>query len=213
MDTEQYSRSQELQLRKSQQQNSWIQFPDSVSPTTQFPFIRTCRRHQDYCDCQRRECSHECLIDLHAIEDRNSGSRLKNQWSPLSETYTVTQWQGCCGKESSKYFSNTVVNEYQLGSVFMSTGNNNSCLFTWATSKWLGRKIMSDKSGKFCEETSTWKIPHLWLNQTYLGTQRATEADHHAVQAKANPFPDNHHHRCDGRETKTHMYFNRSPRI
>ena len=34
---------------------------------------------------------------------------LMYQWFSLSETYTVTFRQGCCGKESSKkYFSNTI---------------------------------------------------------------------------------------------------------
>ena len=41
-------------------------------------------------------------IRYHPVGDRNRGTRLKNQWSPLSEIFTVSHWQDCCGKDYSK---------------------------------------------------------------------------------------------------------------
>ena len=57
VDTEQFTRSKEHQLRIWQQQDTWREIPDSLAwlerPTMQFPLTWMCRRRKfrDYCDC------------------------------------------------------------------------------------------------------------------------------------------------------------------
>ena len=82
---------------------------------------------------------------------------IENQWFSLSETYTVTHWKDCCGKESSKkHVSN------KIGSVYQ----REKCLYVFRKLSvqvadikiWLERKNMWDLCGEFCGKTSIWQI-------------------------------------------------------
>ena len=134
--TEQCSRSTEFQLRKWQQQDSWIQLPDFlawlVKPTRQFQVIRRCqcRQFTKLLRLPKKECP--------PVWIRLPPSRRQKQWDaieepvvPLERTCTVIHGQDRCGKEDSKkFFSHKNWQTSQLGCLLMSTEHYScSCPF------------------------------------------------------------------------------------
>ena len=90
----------------------------------------------------------QCSISLHTgasvykygqdhrpVEDRNNGTRLKNQWFPLSETCTATHWQDYHGKGNfRKSYCNAVGRRFPIGIAYSYTVKKGySYLCRWMT--------------------------------------------------------------------------------
>ena len=86
VDTEQFSRSKEIQLRDWRQPNVWIRsaLARLVKPTTWNQPLRRCtyRKRPDCYDCERRS-AHRCGLDCHPVEGPNNRTRLENWWFTL----------------------------------------------------------------------------------------------------------------------------------
>ena len=176
--------SQEYEVRMWWQQDSWIpNSPDSlawrVKPTTQLPLARRCtrRKHQDYCDCQRKS-ARTCGKYYHPVEDGNNGTSIDEPVLFLERNLYGHPVAGLLWEreleESKKYFSSKTGTKCQRGSVCLSPKITTILVRMYGRRQeirlerkrwdecgqemWLKERTCGTNVAHFCKKKSTLKI-------------------------------------------------------